>query len=107
MNAEFVQLHIDIVVEPGREAEMESNYNTIFRPVISRQPGFVAVQLLQLREGVVGEHPKNAQYRLQITFETEEQRETWVASDDHQEVWPEVAKTFQEFCAYLFDVRTP
>ena len=84
---------------------MVSNFKNIFKPVISKQPGFVAVQLLKLHSAIVGEAPSDAPYRLQITFKTEELRLAWVATDEHQEVWPSIANTLGAFKAYLYTSR--
>jgi heme-degrading monooxygenase HmoA len=88
-----IQLHVDLFVAPSREEEMIQNFHTVFEPVIAQQPGFVAVKMLKLRSVLGGEKPTEANYRLLISFKTEEQRLAWVATDDHQRVWPEIAKT--------------
>jgi heme-degrading monooxygenase HmoA len=88
-----IHLHVDLFVTPGREDEMKQNFLTVFKPVLSKQPGFVRVQLLKLRSELSGKAPVGASYRLIISFETEEQRLAWVATDDHQRVWPEIGKT--------------
>ncbi|MGE5489409.1 MAG: antibiotic biosynthesis monooxygenase family protein [bacterium] len=100
-----IQLHCDLLLDPAREQEMLENYKNIFRPVITKQPGFVAVKLLKLRSALQGEAPQNCSYRLIISFETEEQRLTWVASDEHQRVWPTVENTLLgiKFHALLYD----
>jgi heme-degrading monooxygenase HmoA len=99
----FVQLHVDMVVLAGKESELESVFEKVFKPVISRQPGFVSVRLLRFRAPIVGDAPSDAQYRLVISFGTEEQRLAWVGSDDHQRVWPAFASPMERFKAYLFD----
>jgi heme-degrading monooxygenase HmoA len=101
----FIQLHVDMVVLPGRESEMVSNFKKVFTPVISKQPGFVAVWLLKLRSALAGEVPGDAQYRLLISFKTEKQRLAWVATDEHQEVWPSIANTLDGFKAYVYSSR--
>jgi antibiotic biosynthesis monooxygenase (ABM) superfamily enzyme len=100
-----IQLHVDLDVDPAREKEMVANFKKVFRPVITKQPGFVSVRLLKLREALKGQAPANASYRLVISFQTEEQRKTWVATDDHQRVWPSIEKTLRgdKFTAVLYD----
>ena len=85
---------------------MIKNYHEIFQPTISRQPGFVDVKLLKLREALAGPEPENYKYRLIISFETEEQRREWVARDEHQYAWPTVEKTLtgDKYTALLYDV---
>ena len=100
-----IQLHVDLDVDPAQEKEMVANFRRVFRPVIVKQPGFVSVRLLKLREALKGSAPANASYRLVISFQTEEQRKTWVATDDHQRVWPSIEKTLrgEKFTAILYD----
>jgi heme-degrading monooxygenase HmoA len=100
-----IQLHVDLDVDPAQEKEMVANFRKVFRPVIVKQPGFVSVRLLKLREALKGAAPANAGYRLVISFQTEEQRKTWVATDEHQRVWPTIEETLrgEKFTAVLYD----
>ena len=99
-----IQLHVDLEVDGGREREMVENFRRIFRPAIRKQPGFVDVALLKLRSVLAGKAAASA-YRLLISFETEEQRQKWVATDTHQEVWPSIEKTLKgsKYTAVLYD----
>lgn len=101
-----IQLHVDLDVDSAREQEMLANYHQTFRPAISRQPGFVEVKMLKLRSAVVGPAPANANYRLLISFQTEQQRQTWVATAEHQKVWPTIEKNLKgaKYSAILYDV---
>ena len=100
-----IQLHCDLYLDAKRETEMLDNYRKVFRPTISRQPGFVSVTLLKLRKENQGKAPKGASYRLIISFQTEEQRLKWVDSPDHQKAWPTVENTLlgEKFTALLYD----
>jgi heme-degrading monooxygenase HmoA len=106
--AKAIQLHVDLEVDPERENEMLTNYRETFRPTISKQPGFVEVKLLNLRQVMKGTAPGSSKYRLIISFETEEQRTAWVATDDHQKAWPTVEGTLigEKYGAVLYDVVT-
>ncbi|MEK7405685.1 MAG: antibiotic biosynthesis monooxygenase [Acidobacteriota bacterium] len=100
-----IQLHVDLDVDPAKEKDLVAAFRKVFRPAISKQPGFVNVRLLKLRQAVVGEAPKDASYRLLISFQTEEQRQTWVKTDDHQQAWPAIEKTLRgKVTALLYDV---
>ena len=103
-----IQLHLDLEVDPSREGEMVTNFRKTFRPAIRRQPGFLDVRLLKLRTAIVGKPPANSGYRLLISFETEEQRQKWVATDTHQEVWPTIEKCLRgaKYTALLYDVTS-
>jgi heme-degrading monooxygenase HmoA len=98
MRGNPIELHVDLDVEPTKENDLESTFHTVFEPTISKQPGFVSVTLLKLRAAAVT-------YRLVISFETEEQRVAWVATADHQRVWPQMEKNLKgvKFTAALWD----
>ena len=93
-----IELHVDLVVEPTKEKELVSTFHTVFEPTIRKQPGFVSVSLLRLRGDAIA-------YRLVISFETEEQRIAWVATDDHQRVWPKMENNLKgvKFSTALWD----
>ncbi len=99
-----MQLHVDLEVKPRREREMVDNYLNLFRPAIQRQPGFIEVKLLKRRE--VDAKLQASRYRLLISFQTEEQRKRWVATEEHQLVWPDIEKTLTgaKYPIALFDI---
>ena len=99
-----MQLHVDLEVEPRREKEMVENYLNLFRPAIQKQPGFVEVKLLKRRETEA--KLQASRYRLLISFQREEQRKQWVATEEHQRVWPAIEKTLTgtKYSIVLFDV---
>lgn len=104
--ADPIQLHVDLEVEATKAKTMVMNYHKVFKPTISKQPGFVEVKLLKLRSAMAGPAPANSTYRLIISFQTEEQRKTWVATADHQKVWPTIEGNLKgaKFGAILYDV---
>ena len=101
-----IQLHVDLEVDPARTTAIEEVFRNTFEPTIRRQPGFVAVALLRLRNEAPGAAAGKFNYRLLISFETEEQRKQWVATAEHQRVWPEMEKnlTGAKYNSVLYDV---
>ena len=101
-----IQLHLDLEVDPAKEKDMVANFKTIFQPTIRKQPGFVDVKLMKFRKAMAGAPPAKTTYRLLISFETEEQRLKWVATDDHQKAWPTIEKnlTGAKYVALLYDL---
>src|SRR5436190_15007097 len=75
----FIQLHVDLSVDPAREKEMLKNFETIFRPAASKQAGYIDVKMLKLRSAVMGTAPAGINYRFALTFQSEELRQKWVA----------------------------
>ena len=101
-----IQLHVDLEVDPAKEKDLVANFQKTFQPTIRKQPGFVEVKLLKFRKAMAGAGPAKSTYRLLISFQTEEQRVTWVASDDHQKAWPTIERnlTGAKFTAWLYDI---
>ena|SRR3981081_4345909 len=93
-----IELHCDLDVDPAKEKALVNTFHTVFKPTISKQPGFLSVTLWKLRAAALG-------YRLAIRFQDEEQRAAWVATDDHQRVWPQMEQNLKgsKFTATLWD----
>jgi hypothetical protein len=101
-----IQLHVDLAVDPAKEKEMLKNFETIFRPAASKQPGYIDVKMLKLRSTLMGKAPAGVNYRFALTFQSEELRQKWVASDVHQRVWPTIENMLstKNYTVMLFDV---
>ena len=80
-------------------------FRTSFRPTAKKHRGYIDVRLLKLTKSIEGNVPTGVNYRFVITYETEELRQKWIASADHQRVWPplEEALTNKKFAITLFD----
>ena len=102
----MVQVHVDLAVDPAREQEMLRYFQTSFRPAAMKFRGYVDVRMLKLRSVPVGTAPAGLNYRFAITYESEELRQIWVASDIHQEVWGGMEKMLSSpnYSVLLFDV---
>lgn len=100
-----IQLHVDMSVDPAKEKDLKKNFKEIFKPAMSKQPGFLHVYMLKLREAKAGKTPEGANYRLVINFKSEEDRLNWVKTDIHQKVWPTIEGTFKvkSYTAILYD----
>jgi antibiotic biosynthesis monooxygenase (ABM) superfamily enzyme len=101
-----IQLHVDLEVDMAKEKDLLANFRNTFKPTIGKQPGFVEVKLMKFRKAMLGSGPGSWNYRLLISFHTEEQRMTWVASDDHQRAWPTIEKCLKgaKAAAWLYDL---
>ena len=88
-------LHVDLVVKPGLQQDIEVAYGKVFYPAISRQEGFQASRLLRPVEG-------ETNYRLTIAFTNREFQQQWVATDLHQQVWPEIESRCSGFSVCYF-----
>jgi antibiotic biosynthesis monooxygenase (ABM) superfamily enzyme len=101
-----ILLHVDLSVDPAREKEMLHNFETVFKPVAVKFPGYVDVKMLKLRSALMGQAPAGANYRFALTYESEDLRQKWVASEIHQKAWPEIEKTLKskDMTVLLYDV---
>ena len=72
-------LHVDLVVKPGLQQEIEAVYGNVFYPAISGQAGFQAAGLLRPDEG-------GSSYGLTIAFSNRKLQQQWEGTDLHQEV---------------------
>jgi hypothetical protein len=101
-----VRLEVDIPVDPAREKELVHTFETIFRPEAAKHPGYISLNLLKLRSVMTGTAPPGISYRFSLTYASEELRLKWVASPEHQKVWPLMEKTFssKSYTTLLFDV---
>ena len=88
----MIQVHVDLAVDPGKEQEMLRYFQTVFRPAATKFRGYVDVRMLKLVAVPVGTAPAGINYRFAITYESEELRQKWVASDIHQDVWGSMEK---------------
>jgi len=88
-----IVLYVDMLVDPAKEKEMVDNYHNIFRPAAVKFPGYIDLKIVKLRKTLQGTAPAGMNYRFQLTFESEELRQKWIASDVHQKVWPTIERT--------------
>lgn len=100
-----IQLHVDLAVDPAREKEMLHNFETIFRPAASKQPGYLDAKMCKLRSAIAGTAPAGCNYRFVLIFATEELRQKWVATDTHRKVWPTIENTLssKNYNVLLYD----
>lgn len=101
----MIQIHVDLVVDPRKEADMLEYFATVFRPAAEKFQGYRDVRMLKLRAALMGEQPL-LNYRFVIIYENEELRQKWVTSAIHQEVWGGMEKTLSSpnYPVFLFDV---
>lgn len=85
-------LHVELKVKPGLQQALEKTYREVFVPAISPQPGFQSANLLRPVED-------GADYRLTLAFDDQSLQQAWVATDVHQQIWPQVESQCVGFSA--------
>ena len=100
-----IVLHVDLSVDPAKEREMLHNFHTIFNPADTKFPGYIDVKMCKLRSALQGTPPEGVNYRFQLTYQSEELRQKWVASETHKKAWPTIENTLQStnYVVLLFD----
>lgn len=102
-----IVLYCDLEVDPAREAEMLDHFHKKFKPAGAKFKGFIDLKMLKMRAHIQGyDLPKAVNYRFQLTYESEELRQIWIASKVHADLWPGIENTLtnKDFQVVLFDV---
>jgi hypothetical protein len=101
-----IVLYCDLVVDPAREQEMLDHFHKRFKPAGSKFEGFIDLKMLKLRKVIQGfQLPAGVNYRFQLTYQNEELRQKWIASQVHADLWPGIENTLldKNFHVALFD----
>jgi hypothetical protein len=101
-----IQLHCDLAVDPKREKEVEDFFVRTFRPTAMKHEGYIDLKLVRLKQAVRGNVPNGCLFRFVLTYKSEELRQKWIASADHQRVWPPIenALTDKNFSILVYEV---
>ena len=91
-------LYCDLAVDPTREQEMLQHFHRDFKPAAEKFDGYIDLKMLKLRKVLQGRPspPENVKYRFQLTYESEEKRQLWIASEVHSRVWPLIENTLSD-----------
>jgi antibiotic biosynthesis monooxygenase (ABM) superfamily enzyme len=101
-----IRLYVEMDVAAAREKEMLDTFHNIFVPEAVKHEGYIRVKMLKRRTIIQGTAPANHNYRFELEFENEELRQKWIASAEHQRVWPQVEKaitTQKTYPVVLYD----
>jgi heme-degrading monooxygenase HmoA len=101
-----IQLHADLAVDPAKEQQMLTLFTEKFRPAAAQQPGFIDARMLKLKSALRGVAPPGANYQFVLTFASEAQRQKWVATDIHKQLWPAIEDTLADknYSRLLYEV---
>ena len=101
-----IRLYVEMDVPPAREREMLAAFHDTFVPEAVKHEGYIRVKMLKRRSIVQGTAPAAHNYRFELEFENEELRQKWIASPEHQRVWPLVERTMttqRDYPVVLYD----
>ncbi|MDO1511672.1 cupin domain-containing protein [Maribacter confluentis] len=101
-------LQMDFVVDKENAVAFEKMYYSIYVPAMVVQDGYLNSKLLRLFKNDLAKEiqaePTTFNYQIQISFDTEENRRKWVASEQHQIAWPAASGLAKEFKWRGYDV---
>ena len=101
-----IRLFVEMDVPPAREREMLDAFHNTFVPEAVKHEGYIRVTMLKRRSFIQGKAPVEHNYRFELEFESEELRQKWIASPEHQRVWPPVEATMtttKDYPVVLYD----
>ena len=103
-----ILLQIYFQVDPERADEFEKMYANTYVPAMRKQQGYQRSTLLRLYRKDVAQaimaSPTEFNYQMELVFDTEENRQKWVASAEHQTAWPEASGMATKFAWRGFDL---
>jgi heme-degrading monooxygenase HmoA len=83
-----VELHIWMTAKNGHADALAKTFTEVFYPAVSSMPGFRSALLMR--------KPSTGEFTVRLSFDTEDQRMEWVASDKHQRAWPALSSHSQK-----------
>ena len=98
-----IVLYCDMAVDPAQEQKMLDHYHNDFKPVAEKFEGYIDLKIVKLRRVMQGgpPPPEGVNYRFQLTYESEEARQKWIASAVHKKNWPLIENTLLNKKDYL------
>jgi len=101
-------LQMDFVVPKENAEAFEKMFTSVYVPAMTVQQGYLSSKLLRvfpenLEKEIQGE-ATSYNYQIQISFDTEENRRKWVASEQHKIAWPAASGLAKEFKWRGYDV---
>ncbi|MGE5943385.1 MAG: cupin domain-containing protein [Flavobacteriales bacterium] len=111
-NAEskVMALQMDFVVPKENFEAFEKMFSTIYVPALSAQKGFLGAKLFKIFPDETAKkiqaEPTEYNYQIQFSFDSEENRQKWVASKEHVDVaWPACAALVTKYKWRGYDVK--
>ena len=103
-----IALQMDFIVPKENVVAFEKMYYSIYVPAMTVQQGYLSSKLLRLFSDdmakTIQAEPTTYNYQIQISFDTEENRRKWVASDQHKIAWPAASGLAKEYKWRGYDV---
>jgi heme-degrading monooxygenase HmoA len=90
--AAMILFQLYFEVDESKRAEFERAFAEVFKPALSRQPGFQNVKFLRIfsptAAAAIEAAPTEFNYQVNFVFDDEPSRRRWSKSPDHDVAWP-------------------
>jgi heme-degrading monooxygenase HmoA len=103
--AKPIYLYVEMAVDPAQEKQMVEHFHKVFVPEAKKHQGFIDVRLLKLRSVMQGPR-QPIPYRFELVYQSEELRQKWIHSPEHQRVWTPLEKMLKDpknYSVLLYD----
>tara|TARA_B100000700_G_C14579118_1_gene639326 strand:+ start:184 stop:504 length:321 start_codon:yes stop_codon:yes gene_type:complete len=97
-------LQIYFEVKDEKAEAFEQMYRDVYIPAMQVQEGYLGSRLLKAFASGDGEDAPTLNYQMMLNFDTEENRQKWVASDEHQVAFPKAQELSESWDAQRFYV---
>ena len=104
----MITLQIHFVIADGKTAAFEKLYAQVYVPALRKQVGYVRSQLLRVFPRDVAREidafADDFNYQMELVFDTEANRRSWVVSPEHQTAWPQASGLADKVVWRGFDI---
>lgn len=102
----LLQIYCRVSEENARA--FEAMFEKFYVPAMQVQEGYLGSRLLRLfppeLEAKIQACPTGFNYQINLVFDTEENRQKWVASDEHQVAFPMAQSLTEEMAWRGYDI---
>ena len=93
----MIELHIYLEAKTEKDKMLEDIFKGKFLPAVSSMEGFISASMIKSESALY-------EYTIRLSFESEDLRLNWVASKEHQEVFPQIVNSCQTVSWNIFSV---
>jgi mannose-6-phosphate isomerase-like protein (cupin superfamily) len=104
----MAKLQMFFEVEPQKFEAFENNYIDVYVPALRKQVGYVGSKLLRRFpedfSKKIGSPDTRFNFEMELMFDTEEHRQMWTKTKEHDYAWPKTAALTKSFQWFGYDV---
>ena len=104
----MAKLQMFFEVEPSNFEAFEKNYIDVYVPALRPQPGYMGSKLLRIFPAAVakrnGSPETKFNFQMELLFDTEEHRQMWTKTKEHDFAWPRTAALSKSYQWFGYDI---